>query len=168
MPDKKTLQKVEQMKEEGKSPQAQAGEFVRAEIDEIRAGKHGARSAKQAIAIGLSEARRAGVELPAPKKGQYGDEVREKAQHDLEAGKDPNHKVSKKRSEAATKALQREGTNAASHAALSRQAKAAANNRTAAQQSESAKKAADSRILEERSESAQTAARTRQKNNGGG
>lgn len=167
MPDKKTLRKVEKMKEEGKSPQSQAGEFVRKEIEEIRAGKHGARSTKQAIAIGLSEARRAGVELPAPKKGRYGDEVREKAQHDLEAGRHADHKVSPTRSKATTKALQREGTNAASHAALSRQAKSVANRRTAAERSESARKAAASRTPEERSASAKKAARTRKRNEQG-
>jgi len=168
MPDKKTLQKVEKMKKEGKSAQSQAGEFVRAEIDEIRAGKHGARSTKQAIAIGLSEARRAGVNLPPPKKGKYGDEVREKAEHDLEQGqKDPNHKPSPTRSKAITKALQREGTNAASHAALSRQAKSAANKKTASERSAIAKKAADSRSPAERSASAKKAAQTRKERSGG-
>jgi hypothetical protein len=168
MPTKKTLDKVEQMKREGKSPQAQAGEFVRAEIEEIRDHKHGARSTKQVIAIGLSEARRAGVELPAPKKGKYGNEVREKAQHDLEVGKEPDHKVSPTRSRATTKALQKEGTNAASHAALSRQAKSVSNRRTAAEKSESARKAASARTPEERSGSAQEAARTRKRNQDAG
>ena len=146
MPEKKVIEKARELKREGKSPSTQAGEFVRAEIDEIRAGKHGARSTKQAIAIGLSEARRAGVDLPPPKKGKYSDEVREKAKHDREKGQeDPNAKPSTTRSKASTEALQMEGTNAASHAALSRHAKTAANQRTADERSASAKKAAATR-----------------------
>jgi hypothetical protein len=165
MPLKKVVDKARKMKQEGKSPSAQAGEFVRGEIEQIRAGKHGARSTKQAIAIGLSEARRAGVNLPAPPKGKYSDEVREKADHDLEKGKeDPSAKPSPTRSKAATKALQKEGTNAASHAALSRQAKSIANKRTAAERSAIAKKGAASRTPEERSQAAKKAARTKKAN----
>lgn len=167
MPLKKTIDKVKKMKAEGKSPSAQAGEFVKQEMDEIRAGKHGARSTKQAIAIGLSEARRHGVDLPPPKKGKYGDEVREKAMKDLEHGeKYPDSKPNPNRSRASTEALQREGKNAASHAALSRQAKSVANKRTAGERSAIAKKAAASRTPEERSGSAKKAAATRQKNSG--
>jgi hypothetical protein len=146
MPDKKTIDKAKKDKAEGKSASTQAGEFVRAEIEKIREGEHGARSTKQAIAIGLSEARRAGVNLPPPKKGKYGDDVREKAEHDLEKGReDPNHKPSPTRSKAVLKALRKEGTNAASHAALSRQAKSVANKKTAAERSAIAKKAAKTR-----------------------
>ncbi|MDX8463707.1 DUF6496 domain-containing protein, partial [Mesorhizobium humile] len=79
MPDKKTIEKARQDKREGKSPSTQASEFVREEIDEIRRGKHGARSTKQAIAIGLSEARRAGVDLPPPKKGKVKESTRKSA-----------------------------------------------------------------------------------------
>jgi hypothetical protein len=68
MPEKRTIKKARQDKRAGKSPSTQAGEFVHEEIDHIRKGKHGARSAKQAIAIGLSKARRAGVDLKPPKK----------------------------------------------------------------------------------------------------
>jgi hypothetical protein len=64
MPEKRTLARVRADQKTGKAPSTQAGEFIREEIDHIRAGKHGARSAKQAIAIGLSKARRAGVSLP--------------------------------------------------------------------------------------------------------
>ncbi|HWD40028.1 MAG TPA: DUF6496 domain-containing protein [Fimbriimonas sp.] len=164
MPDKETIKKARELKREGKSASTQAGEFVKAEIDRIREGEHGARSTKQAIAIGLSEARRAGVNLPLPKKGKYSDEVREKAQHDLEKGKeDPDAKPNPARSKAIIKALKKEGKNAASHAALSRQAKSAANKRTAAERSASAKKAAASRTPEERSASAKKAAATRKR-----
>jgi hypothetical protein len=69
MPDKETLERAKKDKREGKSPSTQAGEFVREEIEHVREGKHGARSTKQAIAIGLSKARRAGVDLPPPKAG---------------------------------------------------------------------------------------------------
>jgi hypothetical protein len=165
MPEKKTIKKARELKREGKSPSAQAGEFVRQEIDNIREGKHGARSTKQAIAIGLSEARRAGVKLPPPKKGEYSEEVTKKADQDLKAGqRDPNHKPDPERSEATTKALQREGKNSASHAALSRHAKTAAANRTAAERSASAKKGAQSRTAAERSASAKKAAATRKRN----
>ena len=146
MPKKKTIEKAREMKKEGKSASAQAGEFVRQEIENIRHGEHGARSTQQAIAIGLSEARRAGVKLPAPKKGKYSDEVREQAKKDLEKGQEePNAKPSPTRRKAAMMALQKEGTNAAYHAALSLHAKAAANKKTAGERSEIAKKAAEKR-----------------------
>src|SRR5258707_10886166 len=78
--------RVRRDKREGKSASTQAGEFVREEIEEIRAGKHGARSTKQAIAIGLSKARRAGVDLPAPKKGKTSERTRKSAQRAYERG----------------------------------------------------------------------------------
>src|SRR5579859_607453 len=134
MPEKETLKKARQDKREGKSASTQAGEFIREQIHHIREGKHGARSTKQAIAIGLSEARRAGVDLDAPKKGKYSDKVVDKAKKDLKAGEHP-HQPSPTRSKATEKALKREGKDAASHAALSRQAKTAARNRTAAERS---------------------------------
>jgi hypothetical protein len=129
MPLKSTIDKARKDAREGKSPGTQAGEFVRAEIDEIREGKHGARSAKQAIAIGLSEARRAGVKVPASRNASP--EAKKKAEQDSKAAS--NHKpVSKMRSEASTKALKREGSASVSHSALSRQARAAAKKRTKA------------------------------------
>ncbi len=87
MPDKETLERAEEDKREGKSPSTQAGEFVREEIEHVREGKHGARSTRQAIAIGLSKARRAGVQLPAPKKGKASSETRRKASRDVRRGK---------------------------------------------------------------------------------
>jgi hypothetical protein len=141
MPEQQTLQRARRDAAEGKSPSTQAGEFVREQIHHIREGKHGARSAKQAIAIGLSEARRAGVPLPPP-EGR-GDLSR-KAQRDLQAGK-RGSRPSPKRSRARLKALQKEGRSAASHTALSRQARQAARKRGAADRSRAAKKAARTR-----------------------
>lgn len=145
MPTKKDRELVEKMKEDGKTPSQQAGEFVRREIEQIRHKEHGAANAKQAIAIGLSEARRAGVDLPLPKKGKVDDDVREQAKRDMEVGDDPDYKVNRKRSIAARKALKEEPTVAASHTALSRHAKAAAKTRTPEERSASAKKAAATR-----------------------
>jgi len=143
MPDKDTLKRAEQDKKEGKAPSTQAGEFVRKEIEHVREGKHGARSAKQAIAIGLSKARRAGVELPPPKKGSK--ETRKQATRDLKKGRKKSARKSAKRSRATLGALKREGRSAASKLALSRQARSAAKKRSAASRSRSAKKAAKTR-----------------------
>jgi hypothetical protein len=145
MPDKKTLERAEQDKREGKSPSTQAGEFVREEMEHIREGKHGARSAKQAIAIGLSKARRAGVALKAPREGTVPAETRRHAQHDSAVGAKGGKAPSPKRSRATLSALKREGNSAASTTALSRQSKAAAKKRTAADRSAAARKAARTR-----------------------
>lgn len=144
MPEKETLERARQDKREGKSPSTQAGEFVREEIEHIREGKHGARSTKQAIAIGLSKARRAGVELPAPKRGSK--QTKEQAKRDLrKAEKGGTKKKSSKRSRATLDALKRESRSAASKTALSQQARSAAKKRSAADRSRSAKKAAKTR-----------------------
>jgi len=144
MPDKETLERVEEDKREGKSPSTQAGEFVREEMDHIREGKHGARSTKQAIAIGLSKARRAGVELPPPKEGTASSETRRKASRDVRRGKS-RRKPSTDRSRAVRKALKREGHEAASRKSLSRHARTASAKRSAASRSQAAKKAAATR-----------------------
>src|SRR6202007_2951545 len=121
MPEKKTLENARRAKEEGKAPSTQAGEFVREEIEHIRQGKNGARSTKQAIAIGLSKARRAGVELPPPKKGAVSEETRRKAQREYERAQHGERRpTSRKRSRATTKALRRESHAAASREALSK------------------------------------------------
>src|SRR5262245_47470814 len=86
MPEKETVERAKRRKREGKSPSTQAGEFVKEEIEHIREGKHGARSTKQAIAIGLSKARRAGVKLKPPKKGQASKATRQSAQRDYKKG----------------------------------------------------------------------------------
>jgi hypothetical protein len=143
MPEEETLERAAEDKAEGKSPSTQAGEFVREEIEHIREGKHGARSTKQAIAIGLSKARRAGVKLPTPKKASK--KIREQAARDTRKGKRPGKKKSTKRSRATLSALKREGHSAASKKALSRQARTAAAKRSAASRSRSAKKAAVTR-----------------------
>ena len=127
MPEKKTIERARQDAREGKAPTTQAGEFVREEMEHIRDGKHGARSTKQAIAIGLSKARRAGVKLPPPKKGKTSKATREKAKRDLERGQSGAAKQpSRKRSAARLKALKKEPRSAASHQALSKQARSAA------------------------------------------
>jgi hypothetical protein len=132
MPEKKTIERAEQDKREGKAPSTQAGEFVREEMDHIREGKHGARSAKQAIAIGLSKARRAGVELPPPKEGTTSEQTRKQATRDTAKGHSKSTaKPSAKRSRATTNALKKEGHAAASHRALSKQARSAAKSRKA-------------------------------------
>ena len=146
MPEKETIERAKKDKREGKAPSTQAGEFVKEEIEHIREGKHGARSAKQAIAIGLSKARRAGVNLPPPEKGKTSEETREQATRDLRKGKTSSKsKPSAKRSRASTKALKREGRAAASKTALSRHATKAAKSRSKAERSRSAKKAARTR-----------------------
>src|SRR5690242_18101897 len=125
MPEKKTIERAKRDKREGKSASTQAGEFVKETIDHVRQGKHGVRSTKQAIAIGLSKARRAGVKLPPPKKGQTSEKTRRSAERAYEAGQSgEHHEVNPKRSRAIKKALSHEGHQGASKAALSRQAKA--------------------------------------------
>jgi len=145
MPEKKTLERAKEAKREGKSPSTQAGEFIREEIHHIREGKHGAKSPEQAIAIGLSKARRAGVDLPAPDKGEASEETRKRAKSDLKAGDRTKKKVSPKRSRASMKQLKRKSRAAASKSALSKHAKKAARSRTASERSASARKAARTR-----------------------
>jgi hypothetical protein len=130
MPEKKTLERARKAKREGKAPTTQAGEFVREEIEHVREGKHGARSAKQAIAIGLSKARRAGVKLKPPRKGQASKRTRASAKRAYKAGQSAKRKrPSPRRSRATLRALKREPKQTASKEALSRQAKSAAKRR---------------------------------------
>lgn len=159
MPDEATIQRAEQDRREGKAPSTQAGEFVREEMEHIREGKHGARSTKQAIAIGLSKARSAGVKLAPPKAGTSG-RARRQAARDTAAARHP-HKPSPRRSRAVTQALKREGHSAASPRALSRQAHSAASKRSAASRSATARKAARTKGPARRSAAAKKAARTR-------
>ncbi|MGE5616745.1 MAG: DUF6496 domain-containing protein [Bacillota bacterium] len=152
MPEKQTLERARKDKRAGKSASTQAGEFVREEMHHVREGKHGARSSKQAIAIGLSKARRAGVKLKAPKRGQASEETREHAKRDARKGRRSASKrrPSAKRSRAVTNALRREGRSAASHRALSRQAHRAASKRSSASRSAAARKAARTRAAHRR------------------
>jgi hypothetical protein len=166
MPEQETLRRAKKDKQEGKAPTTQAGEFIREEMEHIREGKHGARSTKQAIAIGLSKARRAGVKLPPPKKGQASERTRQSAESAYKEGQNGHrHKTSTTRSRAISRALKREGHSAASKGALSRQAKEQAHRRTAAERSEIGKKAARTRLAHqshgERSRIGRKAARTR-------
>jgi hypothetical protein len=162
MPDKRTIEKARADKRAGKSPSTQAGEFVREEMHKIRRGEHGARSPQQAIAIGLSEARRAGVALPPPKKGQAKEKTRKSAEYAYEAGQGRRKTTRRPRvSRAVTRALKREPRSSASHEALSGQAKQAASRRSAAQRSAAANKAVRTKGAEGRSAAARKAARPR-------
>jgi hypothetical protein len=162
MPEKETIERARRDARQGKSPSTQAGEFVREEIHHIREGKHGARSTKQAVAIGLSKARRAGVKLRPPKKGTTSKETRVSAERAYRKGQSgTKRRPSAKRSRAVKGALKREGRRAASRKALSRQARSAARRRTAASRSAAAKKAVRTKGPARRSAAAKKAARSR-------
>jgi hypothetical protein len=142
MPERETTERAREDAREGKSPSTQAGEFVREEIHHVREGKHGARSPQQAIAIGLSKARRAGVKLAAPKGPAS---VRNKAKQDAKAGKNPRHKTSRARSRAVSGALKRESNRSASRKAISSQSRKSAATRGKRSRSAAARKAARTR-----------------------
>ena len=133
MPDKTTLKKARADLRAGKSPSTAAGEFVREEIEHIREGKHGARSPEQAIAIGLSKARRAGVPLKPPKRGEAKKRTRRSARRDYEVGqgKGKPRAASRSRSKASSQKLKREPRSSVSRSALSRHAKKVARRRKA-------------------------------------
>ena len=137
MPEQETIRRAERDKEEGKSPSTQAGEFVREEMEHIRQGVHGARSTKQAIAIGLSKARRAGVNLPPPPG--------KKAESSRSSKRALSSKSSRKRANSSLRALRREGSVSACSDALSRFAKASARKRGSASRQRAAAKAAQTR-----------------------
>src|SRR5437773_2387224 len=121
MPEKETIERAHQDEKEGKAPSTQAGEFVREEMEHIREGKHGARSPKQAIAIGLSKARRAGVKLAPPAKGRSSERTRKQAQRDYSKGRSgTRRKTNPRRSRAVSGAPKREPRSSASRQALSR------------------------------------------------
>jgi hypothetical protein len=132
MPEKETLRRAKADKRAGKSASTQAGEFVREEIEHIRHGKHGARSTEQAIAIGLSKARRAGVKLQPPAPGKTSARTRKSAARDYAKGQHPSQAVSRRRSAAASRKLKQASTSVASHAALSKHAKTVSRRRSAA------------------------------------
>jgi hypothetical protein len=162
VPEKETIQKAKSKLRRGERPSSAAGEFVREEMHHIREGKHGARSTKQAIAIGLSKARRAGIPLRAPAKGTTSTRTRKSAARAYAAGqrKGP-HRPSRKRSRAMERALKREPHSAASHRALSRQAHSASKRRSAADRSAAAREAAATKGAAGRKAAARKAARTR-------
>ena len=144
MPEKRTLKRARRDARQGKAASTQAGEFVREEIHHIREGKHGARSTKQAIAIGLSKARRAGVKLRPPAKGRVSEKTRRSAQSAYRKGQ-RGVKISRSRSRARERALKRESHRVASRAALSRQARTVARRRGALSRSAAARRAAMTR-----------------------
>lgn len=164
MPKKETIEKAQQDRREGKSPSTQAGEFVREEIDKIRSGEHGARSPQQAIAIGLSEARRAGVPLRPPKKGRAKRRTRKSAEYAYKVGQGKRKPRRQPRvSRAVSRVLKREPRRSASTGALSRQAKRSAKRRGRSARSSAARKAAQTKGRTGRSAAARKAARTRRR-----
>ena len=161
MPEKETMEHAQEDLREGKSASTAAGEFVKEEMHHIREGKHGARSTKQAIAIGLSKARRAGVPLKPPARGKASSRTRAQASRDARRGRSGRKKTSAKRSRAVTGALKREGRSAASRKNLSRQARTAARRRSSSSRTAAARKAARTKGPVVRRKAAQKAARTR-------
>lgn len=146
MPEKETVERAREDAREGKSPSTQAGEFVREEMHHVREGKHGAASTKQAIAMGLSKARRAGVKLQAPREGKASARTTQQAERDYREGQnDSSHKPSAKRSRATTAALKKEGHSAASRKSLSEQARSAARKRSSSERHQSAMAASRTR-----------------------
>ena len=129
MPEKETMQRAEEDLKEGKAPSTAAGEFVREEIEHVREGKHGARSPEQAIAIGLSKARRAGIPLPPPKKGRAKKSTQESAERDYKKGQAGETKTSAKRSHSRVEALKKEPRSTVSRQALSLHAHKASRSR---------------------------------------
>ena len=167
MPDKRTVEKAYKDKREGKAPTTQAGEFVREEIHKIRRGEHGARSPEQAIAIGLSKARRAGVALRPPKKGKAKARTRKSAEYAFEAGQHKREVHRRPRvSRAVSRVLKHEQRSTASTGALSSHAKRAASRRTASARSAAARKAVRTKGVAGRSAAARKAARTRKRHQG--
>lgn len=142
MPRQSTIEKARKDARAGKAPSTQAGEFVREEIDEIRAGKHGVRNTKQAIAIGLSKARKAGVDLPPP-PGEK--KTARKARPSKTAKRKVSAASSARRSKASLKALKKEPTSPVSRKNLSKQAKSVAAKKSPAKRSAAAMKAAQTR-----------------------
>ncbi|WP_407115376.1 DUF6496 domain-containing protein [Bradyrhizobium sp. LMG 9283] len=162
MPRQEVIRKARRDKQAGKSASTQAGEFVKDEIDKIRKGKHGARSTKQAIAIGLSEARRAGVDLPPPRKGRTKKATRRSAKYAYEVGQGKRTPKRRPRvSRAVENVLKKEPRSTASRGALSKQGKRAAKSRSAASRSAAARKASHTKGAKVRSAAAKKAARTR-------
>jgi len=162
MPQRRTIEKARKDKRAGKAPTTQAGEFVHEEIRKIRRGEHGAKSARQAIAIGLSKARRAGVPLRPPKKGKVKARTRKSAQYAYAAGQ--GRRKTRRRpgvARAVSRVLKRLPRRAASRAALSRQAHRAASRRGASARAAAARKAVRTKGPTRRAAAARKAARTR-------
>jgi hypothetical protein len=165
MQERNPIEQAREDEREGKAPTTQAGEFIRDEIHHIREGKHGAASTKQAVAIGLSRARRAGVKLPPPRKGKAPARTRKRAARDLARAKGapPRRRSTAKRSRATLRALKRKGRRAASRTALARHARRSARKRGPAARKASARKAVRARTPAQRRASARKAAKTRRR-----
>jgi hypothetical protein len=161
MPEQDVIDRAHRDAEQGKSPSTQAGEFVREEIEHVREGKHGARSPQQAIAIGLSKARRAGIKLPPPKKGRSSQKVRRQAERDLKKGRAEARTSSAKRSRATSQALKAESKQSVSHAQLSKQAKRSAKRRGAGSRHRAAVAAGRTKGRDGRRRASSKAAHTR-------
>jgi Family of unknown function (DUF6496) len=162
MPEHETIERARKDQQEGKSPSTQAGEFVREEMHHIREGKHGARSPQQAIAIGLSKARRAGVKLPPPKAGKTSEKTRRQAKRESAKSQTSDRpRPSRRRSRAVSGALRREGRSAASPASLSRHAQSSAKKRGQRERQQAAMKAVRTKGQEGLERAGRKAARTR-------
>jgi len=164
MPEKETIRRAKQDEREGKAPSTQAGEFVHEEIEHVRQGKHGARSPQQAIAIGLSKARRAGIPLRPPAKGKTKETTQQKAERDYREGQAGKKTKPTARASRARKAvLEHEPRGTASHRALSRQSADASGRRSKTQRQSAAKKAVRTKGPVRLREAARKAARTRRR-----
>lgn len=162
MPEKATTERAKRDLREGKSPKTAAGEFVHEEIDHVREGKHGVRSPQQAIAIGLSKARRAGIPVPPPAKGRTKESTRMKAERDLEKGKHGGgRKPSKRASHAREEVLEREPQSTVSHEALSKQTRSAAKRRSSYERHKAAEKTVHTKGKEGLRQESRKGARTR-------
>jgi hypothetical protein len=162
MPEKETIRRAQRDKRQGKAPSTQAGEFVREEIHHVREGKHGARSTKQAIAIGLSKARRAGVKLPSPPAGAKRT-TKQSAKSASRAAARGRKRSSPRRARAAKRALKREPRSVVSRKALGSQARSAARKRSPASRSAAARRASQTKGASVRRAAARKAARTRKR-----
>lgn len=164
MPEKEVIERAQRDAKEGKSPSTQAGEFVREEIEHVREGKHGAASPQQAIAIGLSKARRAGIKLPPPKSGKSSKKVRSQAERDLAKGsKRGGSRPSAKRSRGSLKRLRRQRSSSASSSELSTFAKNSARRRGASARHRASMDAVHTKGSKGLRAAAKKAARTRRK-----
>lgn len=162
MPEKETLERTQEDLREGKSPSTAAGEFVHEEIEHVREGKHGVRSPQQAVAIGLSKARRAGIPLPPPKRGKAKEETRKSAERDNQKGQSgEGHKPSRRASQAREEVLAREPRSTVSHKSLSNQSRSAAQWRSSEERHLSAKRAVQTKGKEGLRSAAKKGARTR-------
>jgi len=162
MPERQVVKRAQRDLKEGKSPSTAAGEFVHEEIDHVREGKHGARSPQQAIAIGLSKARRAGVPLPPPKKGKTKESTRKSAEREYEAGQSGNGRTpSALRSRARERVMDREPRSTTSHQALSQQTRRSSRERGAADRHRAATKAVNTKGKSRLRQAGRKAAKTR-------